>query len=76
MIGFRYFPRVVFIKRLKCWSGNLEFAAGFKKHCEMQENEVQSFKNERDGVGKALPPPPHEEEKMTFFGGRVRRYVG
>ena len=41
----------------------------------MQENEVQSFKKERDGVGKAYPLP-QRRGKTAFFGGRVRLYVG
>ena len=53
------------------------FAAGLKKKKEskMEENEVQSFKKERDGVGKAYPLP-RRRGKMAFVGGRVRLYVG
>ena len=47
-----------------------------KKNCEMQENEVQSFEKERDGVGKAhRPPPPTKRGKWPSSGG-VRPYVG
>ena len=35
----------------------------------MQENEVQSFKKERDGVGRAYPSPEEGVKQPSSGGG-------